>query len=674
MNRWLGLLNLLQAVVYVGFAVYLGERWSPAWAVMAVGIVAQLAAAFGLLTQRPVAWVKWASVASLAAMTVIVGLHVQVGLHIVATFTPVGDKTGWAVLGAVAAALPWAIFLPLAQLVAARGTTKPQAGAAAAAVLAALLIPGGHAQGAMKSEQVFPEQNGAAAAEWLWQAWSQPTTGPVPSGEGPVTAIVSTFVGGARQSVAHAEGPDLASVLEQLRPAGVAPQGAGVVLELATEEGPVYRSWMQPGGYALLRPGQDGLRTDDGLLGPQELWRDEHVVNRRPGEVLFIPALSRKSDRRVRFQGWIASDAGTSALHRTWSAPQDLTPDNVRQAALDGALHIVENQRPDGRYAYVVQGPSGTLKGGYNYPRHAGGTWYLARVYSRTGDERVRQAALAGIDFMKRSTEYTQDGRGFVLDPKRSDGKAWVGTTALALLAVTELDVEPELAQSWADFVASSVDDRGQVRGDMDLATHTWPDQDEVTYAQGQGLLGLAAAERAGLDGARAPLERAAAYVDGGYWPMPAATLTTLDEHWMCLAASATDEVLGTPAGKDVCSAYLGHVAPMAPVPGSALKPPAGPAAGLAEAVIARAQIDRLENSVARPYQDRAMAYGELLMENAYQATDSPLLGRPHKLIGGFRDTPWSLDVRVDAVQHIGCALLGIEQLMSDQDLPGAMP
>jgi hypothetical protein len=673
MNRWLGLLNLLQAVVYVGFALYLGERWAPAWAVMGVGIVAQLAAAFGLLTQRPTAWVKWASVASLAAMTVIVGLHVQVGLHIVATFTPVGDKTGWAVLGAVAAALPWAIFLPLAQLVAARGTTKPQAGAAAAAVLAALLIPSAHAQGAMKSDQVFAPQEGAAAAAWLWQAWSQNTTAPPPAGEGPVTAIVSTFARGERTSVAYAEGPDLASVLEQLRPTGLPERGAGIVLEIATEEGPIYRSWMQPGGYSLLRPGADGLRTETGLVGPQELWRDESVVSRRPGEVLPIPAVKTQGVSRVRFQSWIASDAGVSEMYRTWSAPQDLTADNVREAALAGALHIAENQRSDGRYAYVVQGPSGTLKGGYNYPRHAGGTWYLARVYSRTSNQQAREAALAGVAFMKAHTEYTADGRGFVLDPNRSDGKAWVGTTALALLAVTELGVEPELTQAWADFVASSVDERGQVRGDIDLATHSWPAQDEVTYAQGQGLLGLAAAERAGVPGMRAPLERAAAYVDDGYWPMPAARLTTLDEHWMCLAASAADEVLDTPAGKDVCSAYLGHIAPTAPHPNSALRPPAGPAAGLAEAVIARAELDRRAGAVD-VYLPRAMAYGELLMENAYQVTDSPLLGRPHKLIGGFRDSPWGLDVRVDAVQHIGCALLGIEQLLSDKELPGAMP
>ncbi|MFT5584932.1 MAG: hypothetical protein ACI9VR_002520, partial [Cognaticolwellia sp.] len=57
-----------------------------------------------------------------------------------------------------------------------------------------------------------------------------------------------------------------------------------------------------------------------------------------------------------------------------------------------------------------------------------------------------------------------------------------------------------------------------------------------------------------------------------------------------------------------------------------------------------------------------------------YQTSDAPLLGKPSTLIGGFRDNTWTLDVQVDAVQHIGCALMGAEQLLLDRELPGAMP
>ncbi|MBK6581244.1 MAG: hypothetical protein IPG17_34835 [Sandaracinaceae bacterium] len=149
-----------------------------------------------------------------------------------------------------------------------------------------------------------------------------------------------------------------------------------------------------------------------------------------------------------------------------------------------------------------------------------------------------------GLEYMKRNTRTTQDGRAYVYDPTRNDGKAWVGTTALGLLAFTEAGVEPELQARYAAFIASAVDERGAVRGDMDVATGTWPKQDEVTYAQGQGLLGLAAAER------RAPrvkeaLDRAAAYVDGDYWTLPAANFKILmstgcvSPPWRCMRCAA---------------------------------------------------------------------------------------------------------------------------------------
>ncbi|MBW2256650.1 MAG: hypothetical protein JRI25_18925, partial [Deltaproteobacteria bacterium] len=50
------------------------------------------------------------------------------------------------------------------------------------------------------------------------------------------------------------------------------------------------------------------------------------------------------------------------------------------------------------------------------------------------------------------------------------------------------------------------------------------------------------------------------------------------------------------------------------------------------------------------------------------------LLGYPERLVGGFRGRPWSLDVRIDSVQHIGGALLGVEQLMLGKPVPGGMP
>jgi hypothetical protein len=217
------------------------------------------------------------------------------------------------------------------------------------------------------------------------------------------------------------------------------------------------------------------------------------------------------------------------------------------------------------------------------------------------------------------------------------------------------------------------VDADGEVRGDLQVRTGSWPEQPDVTYAQGQGMLALAAAARAGDPGATEALERAARHVERDYWPAPGGRLVTLDEHWMCLASLVTSQALGRPAGEAVCRTYLMKAASSDVPDDSLLAPAAGPAGGLAEAIVAQAAADRRAGRDG-PWTGRALSYGRTFLAALYRAEDAPLLGRPERLIGGFRDRPWALDVQVDAVQHIGCALLGMEHLLTGADLPGALP
>jgi len=673
-RRW-GVLNLAQGGVYVAFALYHQDRWLGATAILGLAALAQVAAG-GLLLARgndraigPASWL------SLVAVAIVIGLYFQVGLHIADTFTPVGAKTGYALMGGAGITLPWLIFLPIGQIIATWRARTAAAGSLA--ILAALLLPSaGHAV-ALQPELSYPAQDGATAATWLREAWLGRTGAPPPDGPGPVVAVVSVVRGGSLVESHTHEGASLPEVLEHALPLATPDTEAGLVLELARAEGELRVPILATTGPIPLRPGRTGLRHAEGVHSALRTWREPVIGFRRMLDGPTVPALKPSELEGIEtawvdLDAWLAMESGTHALDNGWVEAPELSAQAALDAALAGALHIAHNQSDKGKYAYVVRGPGGTHGGGYNYPRHAGATWYLARVHTRTGDPVVGEAARRGIAYLIEHSKLTDDGGAHVHDPGRRDGKAWVGTTALALLALTELDVEPEWQERYARFVASAVDERGSVRGDMTVATGEWPVQDEVTYAQGQGLLGLAAAERAGLDVSDA-LDRAIAYVDGDYWPMPAANLGTLDEHWMCLASAAVGEIRGHPAGQDVCTAYLRGVAAQAPRPGSGLQPAAGPAAGLAEAVIARAELDR-RAGVVGPYRQRSLDYGQLMLDNLYQEGDRTLLGRAENLIGGFRDRPWSLDVRVDAVQHIGCALLGVEQLIRGEALPGAMP
>ena len=156
--------------------------------------------------------------------------------------------------------------------------------------------------------------------------------------------------------------------------------------------------------------------------------------------------------------------------------------------------------------------------------------------------------------------------------------------------------------------------------------------------------------------------------MDGAYAPGAAGRLVVLDEHWACLAALATRDALGRAAGWDICRAYVANAAADTPGIGASVHLGSGAAGGLAEAVVAAAVLDP-----DGPWRERALAFGDLFLRSAYRPGDAPFLGEPAALVGGFRDGAGDWDVRMDAVQHIGCALLGVEALRSSP-VAGSLP
>ena len=117
MARAAGLLNLLQGVVYGVLAGYFSQRWPPGTLLLGGAAFLQFAAAGLVLSEaregNPGPSVV--SLLSLGVVTLLIGLHLQVAIHIVQTFTPIGAKTGWSLMATLAAALPWVLFLPLWQ-------------------------------------------------------------------------------------------------------------------------------------------------------------------------------------------------------------------------------------------------------------------------------------------------------------------------------------------------------------------------------------------------------------------------------------------------------------------------------------------------------------------------------------------------------------------------------
>ncbi len=662
MSRWAGIPFLLQAGVFAGLAWWAGERWDTfaliGWVLCAV----QAVGGVGLLSTGKRAVGFGAAVLTLLGDAVMLGLALAAAQHVATRFGASATSQGETAMAVILVAIPWLAGLPCWQLVATfpRKAVPKVASGVTAVLLAGLCLPLARQALADQPAQTWPEQPElAAAAEASWARWNG-SEAALPTGAGPATVILTTWTEGKASEGVLGEGSTLSGALEQALgrlPPRISSKRQALVVDLARTE------WTD----GLTRIGSSGAIGKEQGRSASVLWR--------PGNVRYGPILPEwsvpstklpKNMRRAEVDSVLVDDEGARRLFRAWAEGPKLDADEALQAAVDGGDMILRNMRGN-RYSYIIKGPSGGRGSGYNFPRHAGVTWYLARLYLRTGEARFREGAERGLAHMADSTATLPDGRAYVADPKRKDGKVWVGTTSLAVLGAAELD--HELALPWGRFLASSIDEQGAVRGELDAASGEFPPQQMNPYGQGQTVLALAILVRAGHEELRPALERSARFLDAGYAPGGAGRLVVLDEHWTCIASQAIADVMDEPHGSEVCQAYLDQQAHRTPREESSSRPHTSSAGGLAEAVVSGSVVLGSER-----WSETALAYGQHFLDSAYRPEDAPFLANPETLMGGFRNTHTDLDVQMDAVQHVGCALLGVEALLRGEVFPGNYP
>lgn len=658
MRRAAGVGNLIQAGIWGVVAAWLYGGWRPAGLLAGVAALAQILGGLALVAGRGPRAARLGSAISLGIAVVVLSFYAHAASILASRFGAEAKDIGLAGLGAAAAALPWLVAFPIWQLLAGREGARSGAGQASILLLVAGGLGWGAASWDARPATTWPAQPELlAAAQGAYDRWSGKAEAPLPAGAGPATVLLTPWQAGVPGSSVRGEGQDLSAAVSAAlaRLPAPGPDRPALVLDVARAR------WE---GSTVLGPdgGELGEKAD---RSPTTLWRPATISRGQALPGLWVPR-PRQKGRATRFDSALVDASGARALRQGWPAAPTLTADAAREAALASGRMLVYHQDAQGRYAYIISGPSGREVGGYNFPRHAGASWFLARLAERTGDPEIAAGAKRALDYLADTSTSLPDGSAYVRDPTRQDRKVWVGTTALAVLAA--VSAGHEMALPWGRFVAASVDDAGQVLGEMDLNKGQFLPQDQNSYGQGQAMLALAVLVRAGNEEFRAPLVRAMNFVDGRYAPISADRLISLDEHWMCLAALAERDAVGRAAGVEICRAYVHGSRFDTPTAGSAVHLGTGAAGGLAEAVVAAALLEP-----GAPWRERALSFARLFLESAFHEADAPLLERPQALLGGFRDTAGDWDVRMDAQQHIGCALLGAEALL-EAPHPGSLP
>jgi len=510
--------------------------------------------------------------------------------------------------------------------------------------------------------------------------------GRVPSGP----YIVSVWESGARtaRKVVHSE-PELAHALE----AEAARSGAQRVVETIVDSAPILsHSWLLLGESVV--PAQDGLSasyqgrtayaTPDDL---RKLEAYEHTLSF--GGQLGLPLgihVNRVLDTLASELGTEANELLRHGSFRRFAVisdaayprkvnEADVTREAIENSVRSAARYLARNQRRSGAFHYELNAVSGGESEEYNYPRHAGATFFLARAANQFHEPLLERASRRAGAFLKDRSTLRCGAHACVGEGDQVD----IGSAALAVLAYVEL-VEGGNEDYRAAVLELAAFLRSQQRPDGEFQ-HFYsisgghPIDVQTDYYTGEAAFALARVHRVSrdpkdLDAARRALSflvaRSPWFVGAHYlWGAEHWTCQALADLWQrapdrvalkfCLDWQAVNRNLQftsppAPSSNDGSISRGPFMTPRLTPTGSRLE------AAVATLEVARAaglpasEIELLEHQIKR-------AFAFVLR---YQFTPGPthLMPRPRFLEGGFPGSASDLHVRIDYPQHSGAALL----------------
>lgn len=512
----------------------------------------------------------------------------------------------------------------------------------------------------------------------------------------PLAVVSSVWRGGHRVARAVLEGSsDFDPTADE-----AAEPGSTHVLESVVAEGPVV-VWPEIALALSLVPGREGLvaridgrasyLTPDDLLAMQAYDHGLALPSIQLSAGLDVPAaMARAADelgvsvpeleargtlRRIRVVRVAPSEARPRA-----ASPEDLTEQNVREAIVAMARYLARGVDADGRFRYLVDAPTNRALAGYDWPRHAGATYFLAQAAALTGDGDLGFAALRAAGLMRdRATVPCGEHRCIGVD-----ALADVGSTSLAVLAFVEI-ARTGLDEGYALLVPElTAFLRAQQRPDGEMM-HLYnraarrPIDVQLIYFSGEAAFALSRAhallgDARDLDAAR----RLLAHLVGPAWSFFGSRYYRGEEHWTCQAMDDLWDRAPSPAALDFCLAWQQYGRALMYGPGDTpfdadgaygvgpiLTPHLTPAGSRSEAGIAtldaslRARRPAAEREILEAQIRRSLAL--LLRHQLRGAQSSPwthLFVDPEAVDGAMPGSEVDWQLRIDYVQHTGCALI----------------
>jgi hypothetical protein len=384
--------------------------------------------------------------------------------------------------------------------------------------------------------------------------------------------------------------------------------------------------------------------------------------------------LDRGTFRRARFER-----TGAVAPRQAAALADSPGDEELRAATVAAGSFLARGVDAEGRFRYRIDGATNRTLPGYDWPRHAGATYLLARIARRSQDPALAWATLRAASALRERSASCGEHR-CIADGETAD----VGSTALAVLAFVEVvraGLDPGYALLVPELAAFL---RGQQRRDGEFM-HRYdrgpsrPVDVQYLYSSGEAALALSRAhallgDPRDLDAAK----RAVTHLVGPAWSFFGSRYYQGEEHWTCQAMADLWDRSPDAGALHFCLRWMTYLRGLQLGPedtpydadgaygvGPLQVPPLTPAASRCEAgaatlaVARRAGVPPESLSPLAAQLKRSLA---LLLRQQFRATDPARLGLvsdPAAVDGAIPATEVDWSVRIDFAQHAAGAWLG---------------
>jgi hypothetical protein len=353
-----------------------------------------------------------------------------------------------------------------------------------------------------------------------------------------------------------------------------------------------------------------------------------------------------------------------------------LSKDDAARAIRAAGTYLARAVDDKGRFRYVVDAPSNRVQPGYNWPRHAGGTYFLAQAAAFTGDPAIRAACLRAAevlrkDALQRCGDDLCIGEGASVDL----GSAALGAMALIEIVRTGIDdsFRPQ-ALGLVRFLRAQQRPDGEFMHEYHRYANRRVDV-QLPYYSGEAALALTRAYAITRDpGDRDAASRALAHLVGPAWSFFGDRYYFGEEHWTCQTMGELWPAAPDKKALDFCVRWTAYNRKLQQRAGDApydadgalafgpfvtprLTPIASRCeAGIATLVAARAagwqreELDAIDGQMRR-----ALA---LLLRQQFVPGPVHLFAEPEAVWGAMPGSESDWQLRIDYEQHAGSALV----------------